>query len=87
MLVISNNTSGSTWKIAVSRDIFQYIYTDAAHKNLLCMFIPLDLISEELDYDKEKYRELLLEVSESILGYFGSDWTIYGDAIKKKSGK
>jgi hypothetical protein len=46
--------------------------------------MPLDLISEDLDYDKEKYREMLLEAAETILGFFGFDRTIYGDRKKNK---
>jgi hypothetical protein len=30
---------------------------------------------------------MLLEAAETILGYFGFDRTIYGDAIKKKNRK
>ena len=55
------------------------------HKNPLRRVMPLDLISEEHDYDKEKYREMLLEAAESILGYFGFDRTLYGE--RKKSRK
>ena len=65
-------------------DTIQYIYTDAAQKNPLRRVMPLDLISEEHDYDKEKYREMLLEAAESILGYFGFDRTIYGDRKKNR---
>ena len=68
-------------------DIIQYIYTEAAHKNPLRRVMPIDLISEEHDYDKEKYREMLLEAAETILGYFGFDRTIYRDTIKKKNRK
>jgi hypothetical protein len=46
--------------------------------------MPLDLISEERDYDKEKYREMLLGAAESILGYFGFDRTVYGDRKKNR---
>ncbi len=74
-------------KSLVQGDIIQYIYTDAAHTNPLHRVMPLDLISEDFDYDKEKYRELLLEAAESILGYFGFDRTIYGDTIRKKNRK
>jgi hypothetical protein len=31
----------------------------------------------DFDYDKEKYRELLLEGAETILGYFGFNRTNY----------
>ena len=68
-------------------DIIQYIYTDAAHRNPLRRILPLDLIKEEYGYDKEKYRDMLLEAAETILGYFGFDRTIYGDNIKKKNRK
>jgi DNA polymerase elongation subunit (family B) len=65
-------------------DIVQFICTDAAHKNPLRRVMPLDLFREEHDYDKEKYREMLLEAAESILGYFDFDRTIYGDRKKNR---
>jgi hypothetical protein len=49
--------------------------------------VPLDLSSEEDDYDNEKYRDMLLEAAETILGYFGFDSTIYGDTIRTKNRK
>jgi len=42
---------------------------------------------QALDYDKEKYREMLLEAAEAILGLFGFDRSIYGKAVKKKNRK
>ncbi len=74
-------------KSLIRGDIIQYIYTDAAHKNPLRRVMPLDLISEERDYDKEKYRVMLLESAQSVLGYFGFDRTVYGDSIRKKKRK
>jgi DNA polymerase-2 len=74
-------------KSSVRGDIIQYIHTDAAHKNPLRRVTPIDLISEEHDYDKEKYREMLLESAESVLGCFGFDRTVYGDSIGKKNRK
>jgi DNA polymerase elongation subunit (family B) len=73
-------------KSLVRGDIIQYIHTDAAHKNPLRRVMPLDLVSrgKEPDYDKEKYREKLLEAAESILGYFGFDRTVYGDRKKNR---
>ena len=72
-------------KSLIRGDIIQYIYTDEAHKNPLRRVMPLDLISEEHDCDKEKYRDMLLEAAESILGYFGFDRTLYG--YRKKNRK
>ena len=65
------------------------IVTDAAHTNPLRRVMPLDLISQgkEQDYDREKYREMLLEVGETILGYFGFDRTLYGDDGRNKNRK
>jgi DNA polymerase elongation subunit (family B) len=74
-------------KSLVRGDIIQFIYMDAAHKNPLRRVMPLDLISEGHDYDKEKYRDMLLEAAETIVGYFGFDRTIYGDAVRKKNRK
>jgi DNA polymerase elongation subunit (family B) len=71
-------------KSLIRGNIIQYIYTDEAHKNPLRRVMPLDLISEEHDCDKEKYRDMLLEAAESILGYFGFDRTVYGDRKKNR---
>jgi DNA polymerase elongation subunit (family B) len=70
-------------------DSIQYVYTDAAHSNPLCRVTPVDFIDEgrEQVYDKEKYRDMLLEAAETILGYFGFDRTLYGDAGRKKERK
>jgi hypothetical protein len=46
--------------------------------------MPVDLISEGPHYDKEKYREMLLEAAETILACFGFDRTIYGDRKKNR---
>jgi hypothetical protein len=34
-------------------------------------------------YDKEKYRDMLLEAAETVLSIFGFNRTAYGDAPKK----
>ena len=36
------------------------------------------------NYDKEKYREMILDASETVLGYFGFDRTVYSDFNNKK---
>jgi len=41
-----------------------------------------------LHYDKEKYREMLLEAAETVLSYFGFYRTIYdAKATRKKNRK
>jgi hypothetical protein len=38
-----------------------------------------------LDYDKEKYREILLDAAETVLGIFGFDRTLYGKPKDKRN--
>lgn len=33
----------------------------------------------DVSYDKEKYREMVLDAAETVLGYFGFDRTSYED--------
>jgi DNA polymerase elongation subunit (family B) len=72
-------------KSLIRGDNIQYIYTDAHHKNPLCRVMPQELFrhEKELNYDKEKYRVMLLEAAETVLGYFGFDKTVYGGDIRK----
>ncbi len=32
-----------------------------------------------LNYDKDKYREMILDAAETVLGYFGFNRTVYGN--------
>jgi DNA polymerase-2 len=63
-------------------DTIKYIYTDSQHKNPLCRVVPVDSANgkkEKLDYDKEKYKEMILDAAETVLGYFGFDKSLYGE--------
>jgi DNA polymerase I len=62
-----------------------YIYTDSHHTNPLYRVIPREFVEQKhtFDYDKEKYRDMLLESAETVLGYFGFDRTAFGYAPKK----
>ena len=66
-------------------DGVEYIFTNAGHNNPLFRVIPRALVNpkQNFDYDKEKYREMLLEAAETVLGYFGFNRTAFGDAPKK----
>jgi hypothetical protein len=49
---------------------------------------PVENIEKEnLRYDKEKYREMILDAAQPVLGYFGFDRTDYGDERKTVSKK
>ena len=65
-------------------DTIKYIYTDSQHKNPLCRVVPIEDTYESnrekaFSYDKEKYREMMLDAAETVLGYFGFDRTVYGN--------
>jgi DNA polymerase elongation subunit (family B) len=62
-------------------DIIKYIHTDSKHKNPLCRVVSIDSTGkkERLDYDKEKYKEMILDAAETVLGYFGFDRNVYAD--------
>jgi DNA polymerase elongation subunit (family B) len=70
-------------------DTIKYIYTNSNHKNPLCRVAPIDSTYEyesgKLDYDKEKYKEMILDAADTVLGYFGFDRTVYGN--KKNTAK
>jgi hypothetical protein len=38
-----------------------------------------------VNYDKEKYKEMILDAAETVLGYFGFDRTVYG--MPSKNGR
>jgi DNA polymerase elongation subunit (family B) len=70
-------------------DTIKYIYTDSRHKNPLYRVVPVENThqnntKEAFSYDKEKYREMILDAAETVLGYFGFDRTVYGN--KKNTG-
>ena len=49
--------------------------------SIYCRVIPIDSTYEyesgKLNYDKEKYKEMILDAAETVLGYFGFDRTVY----------
>jgi hypothetical protein len=49
-------------------DIIKYVYTDAHHSNpLRRVTLVKDTEKENLGYDKEKYREMILNAAQSVL--------------------
>ena len=82
---LSSSTDG---RYPAKGDTINYIYTNTQHKNPLLRVAALDSQDESrtLNYDKEKYREMILDAAETVLGTFGFDRTMYGDS-KKRRGK
>jgi DNA polymerase elongation subunit (family B) len=71
----------------VSRgDSIEYVYTDSQHQNPLSRVVPAQFIRNNdcLEYDREKYKEMLLDASETVLGIFGFDRTLFGKPKDKK---
>ena len=64
----------------------EYVYTDSQHQNPLSRVIPAQFIrnNDSLEYNKEKYKEILLDAYETILGIFGFDRTLFGKPNDKK---
>ena len=58
------------------------------HNNPLCRVAPIEnILSESLPpYDKEKYREMVLDAAETVLGFFGFDRTVYGNLKRNNDG-
>jgi DNA polymerase elongation subunit (family B) len=63
----------------------EYIYTNTHHTNPLYRVVPKAFVEENgnINYDKEKYRDMVLEAAETVLSIFVFDRTVYGDAPKK----
>jgi DNA polymerase elongation subunit (family B) len=73
---------GTNGKLPTKGEIMQYVYTDSQHQN------PMNRITTEFNsesnYDREKYKEMLLDAAETVLGIFGFDRTLYGKPKDKK---
>jgi DNA polymerase elongation subunit (family B) len=89
---IQLSTSNTDGRCPTKGDTINYIYTNTHHKNPLCRIAALEAAhqgddnnkSKTLNYDKEKYREMILDAAETVLGTFGFDRTMYGDSKKRK---
>jgi hypothetical protein len=67
-------------------DNIEYVYTASQHQNPLSRVVPAQFIrnNDSLYYDKEKYKEMLLDAAETVLGIFGFHRTLYGKPKDKK---
>jgi DNA polymerase elongation subunit (family B) len=77
----SINTNG---RLPVRGEIIQFVYTDSQHLNPLNRVIIPDDSLNSIEYDREKYKEILIDAAETILGIFGFDPTMYGKAKDRK---
>jgi DNA polymerase elongation subunit (family B) len=73
-------------KYPLKGDIIQYIYTDSKHNNPLCKVTPIENVKSIPQYDKEKYKEMVLDAAETVLGFFGFDRSVYSSFKRNKEG-
>ena len=74
-------------KYPLKGDRIQYIYTDSQHNNPLCRVAPIEKFSSLPPYDKEKYKEMILDAAETVLGFFGFDRSAYSNPKKGRRKK
>jgi DNA polymerase elongation subunit (family B) len=74
-------------KYPLKGETIQYIYTDSKHNNPLCRVTPIEDIKSLPQYDKEKYKEMILDAAETVLMYFGFDRTAYSSFKRNNVGK
>jgi DNA polymerase elongation subunit (family B) len=68
-------------------ETIRYIYTDSKHSNPLCRVTPIENRAVPIrQYDKEKYKEMILDAAETVLGFFGFNRSAYSDVkrVRKK---
>jgi DNA polymerase elongation subunit (family B) len=73
---------GNNGKLPARGEVVQYVYTDSQHQNPMSR-VTTQIESESI-YDKEKYKEMLLDAAETVLAIFGFDRTLYGKPKDKK---
>jgi DNA polymerase elongation subunit (family B) len=74
-------------KKPVRGEIIQYIHTDSQHQNPLNRVVAINLPNidyQSLIFDREKYKDMLLDAAETVLGIFGFDRTVYGKPRNKE---
>jgi len=57
-------------KYTLKGDTIEYIYTNSKHSNPLCRVTPIENIHSLPPHDKEKYKEMILDTAETLLGFF-----------------
>jgi DNA polymerase elongation subunit (family B) len=82
--------SNGTGKYPMKGDTIQYSYTNSKHNNPLCRVAPIAIGNAQAEslsqYDREKYKEMVLDAAETVLGFLDFDRTVYSN-IKKKNGR
>jgi DNA polymerase elongation subunit (family B) len=62
-----------------------FIYRDSEHHNPLCHVIPLELADANVNFDRKKYCEMLLDAAETVLSTFSFPREAYNTLNRPKS--
>ena len=65
-------------------EIVEFIHVDSKNYNPLCRVAPIETYDKK-GYDKEKYRELLLDAAETVLSTLGSSRREFGSMTRKET--
>jgi len=67
-------------------DDISFIYRDLEHHNPLCRTTPLELADANINFDRKKYREMLLDAAETVLTTFNLPREAYSISIGQSPG-
>jgi len=66
-------------------DDISFIYRDSEHHNPLCRATPLELADANVNFDRKKYCEMLLDAAETVLSTFSFPREAYNTLNRPKS--
>ena len=61
----------SRGKLVKAGEYINFIFVDSDHHNPLCRVMPCELANSNVNFDREKYRDMLLDAAETVLSTFG----------------
>ncbi|MCP8311101.1 MAG: hypothetical protein L6N94_06355 [Candidatus Methylarchaceae archaeon HK01M] len=67
-------------------ECIDFIFLNASHHNPLCRVLAYELASSKVNYDKEKYRDMVLDAAETVLSAFGFSRNMLGWRSSARSG-
>jgi len=59
-------------------DFIDFVFLNANHHNPLCRVLAYELASSNVNHDKEKYRDMVLDAAETVLSTFGFSRNMLG---------
>ncbi|MCP8308407.1 MAG: hypothetical protein H3Z54_06895 [archaeon] len=59
-------------------EFIDFIFVNANHHNPLCRVLAYELASSNINHDKDKYRDMILDAAETVLSTFGFSREMFG---------